>query len=46
MVVDGWCKTTGLFINPVLLFTRKRKTKGAVRLEYQGVKLNLSKEVK
>ncbi len=40
----------GLFVNPekteVLLFTRKRKTEGFVRLEYQGVKLNLTKEVK
>ncbi len=49
-VVDSWCKTKGLSVNPekkeVLLFTRKRKTEGAVRLEYQGVKLNVTKEVK
>ncbi len=49
-VVDSWCKTKGLSVNPekteVLLFTRKRKTVGVVRLEYQGVKLNLTKEVK
>ncbi len=30
----------------VVLFTRKRKTEEVVRLEYQGVKLKLSKEVK
>ncbi len=30
----------------VLLFARKRKTEGVVRLEYQGVKLNMTKEVK
>ncbi len=30
----------------MLLFLRKRKTEGVERLEYQGVKLNLSKEVK
>ncbi len=29
-----------------LLFTRKRKTEGVVRPEYEGVKLNLTKEVK
>ncbi len=29
-----------------LLFARKRKTEGVVRLEYQSVKLNLRKEVK
>ncbi len=38
------------FINPekteLLLFTRKRKTKGVVKVEYLGVNLNLSKEVK
>ncbi len=49
-VVDSWCKTKGLPVNPekteVLLFTRKRKTEGVVKLEYQGVKLNLTKEVK
>ncbi len=49
-VVDSWCKTKGLSVNPeeteVLLFTRKRKTEGVVRLEYQGVKLNLTKKVK
>ncbi len=48
-VVDSWCKTKGLSVNPekteVLLFTRKRKTKGVVRLEYLGVKLNLTKEL-
>ncbi len=30
----------------MLLFTRKRKTEVVVRLEYQGVNLNLTKEVK
>ncbi len=49
-VVDNWCKTKGLSINPekteVVLFTRKRKTEGIERLEQQVVKLNLSKEVK
>ncbi len=30
----------------MLLFTRKRKTKEVVTLEYQCVKLNLTKEVK
>ncbi len=30
----------------VLLFTRKMKTEGVVRLEYQSVKLNLTKDVK
>ncbi len=49
-VVDSWCKTKGLSVNPekieVSLFTMKRKTEGVVRLEYQGVKLNLTKEVK
>ncbi len=32
-------------IEPVL-FIRKRKTEGVVRIEYQFVKLNLSKVVK
>ncbi len=36
-VVDSWCKIKGLSVNPekteVLLFTRKRKTEGVVRLE-------------
>ncbi len=49
-VLDSWCKTKGLSVNPekscVLLFTRKRKTEGVVRLEYEGVKLKLTKEVK
>ncbi len=49
-VVDSRCKTKGLSINPekteVLLFNRKRKTEGVVRLEYKDVKLNLIKEVK
>ncbi len=49
-VMGSWCKTKGLSVNPekteVLLITRKRKTEGAVRLEYQSVKLNLTKEVK
>ncbi len=49
-VVDSWCTTKGLSVNTekteVLLFTRKRKTEEVVRLEYQGVKLNLTKEVK
>ncbi len=49
-VVDGWCKTKGWSINPekteVLLFTRKTKIERVVRLEYQDVKPNLSKEVK
>ncbi len=37
-VVDGWCKTKGLSINPEkteeLLSTRKRKTKRVIRLEH------------
>ncbi len=49
-VVDSWCKTKVLSDNPekteVLLFTTKRKTEGVKRLEYQGVKLNLTREVK
>ncbi len=49
-VVDSWCKTKCLSVNAekteVLLFTTKRKTERAVRLEYQGVKLNPTKEVK
>ncbi len=49
-VVDSWCKTKGLSVNPekteVLLCTRKRKTEGVVRLECLVVKLNLTKEVK
>ncbi len=49
-IVDSWYKTKGLSVNPEktegLLFTTKRKTEGVVRLEYQGVKLNLTKEVK
>ncbi len=49
-VVDSWRKTKGLSVNPEktesLLFTRKRKSEGVVRLEHQGVKLNLTKEVK
>ncbi len=48
--MDIWYKTKGLSVNTEkteeLLFTRKRKTEGVVRLEYQGVKLNLTKEVK
>ncbi len=43
-LMDSWCKTKGLSANPkkieVILFTRKRKTEGIGRLEYQGVKLN------
>ncbi len=38
-VVDSWCETKGLYVNPekteVLLFTRKRKTEAVVRLEYE-----------
>ncbi len=49
-VVDSWCKTKGLSVNSekteVLFFTRKKKTEEVKRLEYQGVKLNLKKEVK
>ncbi len=49
-VLDSWCKTKGLSVNPekteVLLFTRKKKTEAVVRFEYQGGKLNLTKEVK
>ncbi len=48
-VLDVWCKAKGLSINSekteVVLFTR-RKTEGVVRLEYQGVKLNFTKQVK
>ncbi len=49
-VVDNWNATKELSIDPekievALLLTRKRKTKGVVRLEYQSVKLNLLKEV-
>ncbi len=49
-VVDDCCKTNGLYINPdkteLLHFTRKRKAEGIVRLEYPGVKLNLSNVVR
>ncbi len=49
-VVDNLYKTKGLSVNlektEMLLFTRKRKTEEVIRLEYQGVKLNLTKEVK
>ncbi len=49
-VADSWCKSKGLSVNPekteVLLITRKKKTERVIRLEYQGVKLNLTKEVK
>ncbi len=49
-VVHSFRKTKWLSVNPekteVLLFTRKRKTEGVVRLEYQGAKLNMTKEVK
>ncbi len=49
-VVDDWCMTKRLSINPekteVLLFTRKRKTEEVLRLTYQGVRRNMSKEVK
>ncbi len=49
-VVDSWCKTKGLSINPekteALLFIGKKKTEEVVRLEYEGVKLNLTNEVK
>ncbi len=47
-VMNGWCKTKGLSINPekTQLFTRKTKSEEVVRLEYQGMKLNLTKEVK
>ncbi len=47
--MSSWCKTKGLSVDPekteVLLITGKRKTEGGVRLEYQGVKRNLTKEV-
>ncbi len=47
-VVDDWCKIEGLSINKtdVALFTRDRKSDGIVRLEFQGVNLNLAKKVK
>ncbi len=48
--MDGWCKTKGLSVNlkktEVVLFTWKRKTERVIRLEYQGVKLNETEEVK
>ncbi len=44
-VVDKCCKTKGLCTKlektEVVLFTRKRKIEGVVRLEYQGAKRNL-----
>ncbi len=49
-IVGGWCKTKELSISPeiteMLLFTRKRKTGGVVRLKHQSVKLNESNKVK
>ncbi len=49
-MVDNWCKTIGPSITleqtRVILFARKRKTERIVILTYQGVKLNLTKEVK
>ncbi len=48
--MESWWKTKGLSINPekteLLLFTRKRKTGGVIRLEYQSMKSNLTKEFK
>ncbi len=47
--MESWYKTEGLSVNSekteVVFFARKRKTNGIVRFSYQGVKLNLIKEV-
>ncbi len=49
-VVNSKYQSKGLSVNPVetevVLFTRKRKTDGVVRFTYQGVRLNLTEEVK
>ncbi len=48
--MDNWGTIEQLSINlektDVVTLTRMRKTEGDVRLEYQGVKLNLSTDVK
>ena len=49
-VVDTWCRTTGLSVNPgktdVVIFTRRYKWSATIILELKGQSLEISKHAK